>query len=86
MCAHVVSEDYADCKVESLEVCQRQGDCPKVPRTTCTIITQNVTKEFPESKVNYISRFFNKFTECVLILIITVSLFPNKVQRVNFES
>ena len=48
---HVVSDDYADCKVESLDVCEGQANCPKVSKTTCSIITKNVTKEFPENQV-----------------------------------
>lgn len=47
----VVADDYADCKVKSLELCERTGKCPQVPQTTCKIVTQNVTKEIPESKV-----------------------------------
>jgi len=55
----VVSDDYADCEVQSLELCERSGQCPKVPKTTCQIVTKNVTKEIPESKV--INSYFFRF-------------------------
>lgn len=48
----VVSDDYADCEVQSLELCERSGKCPKIPKTKCEIVTKNVTKEIPESKVS----------------------------------
>jgi hypothetical protein len=48
---HVVADDYAECKVESTDICQRDANCPKVPKTTCSIISKNVTKTFPETKV-----------------------------------
>jgi len=50
---HVVEDEYADCEVESLEICAQRKNCPKVPKTTCKIRKQNVTREYPEFVVSF---------------------------------
>jgi hypothetical protein len=50
----VVEEDFAECKVETMDICDDQENCPKLPKTKCTIVKKKVTKEFPESQVCFV--------------------------------
>jgi len=48
---HVVEEDVANCKQEKQEVCLERDGCPTIPKTICSIITKNVTKDFTDTQV-----------------------------------
>ena len=76
-----VEEDVVDCQQESVDICRQRGghDCPTVPKTSCKVTKQNVTKDYTDTQVNCLGLYLNNHLRFLGVL----NLFPTASHQVN---